>query len=278
MAEVVAPAGDPPPEAEPVASAEVHPAARISPVWLVPLVALGFGAWLAWSAYQARGVRITIRFPSAAGIVPEKTEVRSRGVVVGEVRAVRLAPGLDGALVEVEMERATRPYLTDRTRFWRVSAEVSATGVSELRTLLAGAYIAVLLDRERRGRPARRFTALPRPPPRASSGLHLTLLARELGAVTRATRLLHHGLPVGRVTGFAYDAAADRVRIEVVVAPEHAARVRRNTRFWNAGGLTVRGGLRGLEVRAASLATLVAGGIAFDLPPGAAPGPPGGSP
>ncbi|EPH0529762.1 MlaD family protein, partial [Pseudomonas aeruginosa] len=39
--------------------------------------------------------------------------------------------------------------------------------------------------------------------------------------------------------------------------------VRKHTRFWNASGISISGGLSGFKVRSESLLTLAAGGIAF---------------
>jgi len=247
---------------------EIKRRAAISAVWLVPLIALGFGAWLAYSAYVERGIVVTLRFASADGIVPDKTEVRYKGVNVGKVTTVTLGPRFERVDVEVEMRPETRPFLTDKTLFWRVSAQVSATGVSELQTLLSGDYIAVRLDKGRKGKARRHFVALKSPPPLAKSspGLHLVLLADSLDSISYNTRLFHRGMVVGHVTRYAYDPGLGKVRINVVVDPDHAALVRRESHFWNTSGIDIRGGLGGIEVRTGSLATLLAGGIAFDTP------------
>lgn len=246
----------------------VKPRMPISAVWLVPLIALGFGAWLAYTAYVEKGVQITLRFASADGIIPDKTEVRYKGVAVGKVTAVTLGPHFDGVNVAVEMVPETRPFLTDKTLFWRVSAQVSATGVSELQTLLSGDYLAVRLDQRGEGRPQRAFTALKGPPPLppSSPGLHLVLLADELGSVTYNTKLFHKGMAAGHVTRYAFDAALGKVRINVVVDPDHAALVGRDTHFWNASGIEVSGGINGVTIRSESITSLLAGGIAFDSP------------
>ena len=42
---------------------------RISPFWLLPVIALLIASWLIWTSYNDRGTTITIDFQSANGIV-----------------------------------------------------------------------------------------------------------------------------------------------------------------------------------------------------------------
>ncbi len=50
---------------------------KISPFWLLPIIALRIAAWLLWTNYQERGTIITINFQSADGIVPGRTPIPS---------------------------------------------------------------------------------------------------------------------------------------------------------------------------------------------------------
>ena len=52
---------------------------RISPFWLLPVIALMIAGWLIWTSYEDRGSTITIDFQSADGIVAGRTPVRFRG-------------------------------------------------------------------------------------------------------------------------------------------------------------------------------------------------------
>ena len=45
------------------------------------------------------------------------------------------------------------------------------------------------------------------------------------------------------------------------------------TRFWNSSGIAVEFGSEGLRVQTESLEAILAGGVAFDVPPGGVPGP-----
>ncbi|STW06271.1 Paraquat-inducible protein B [Klebsiella grimontii] len=49
--------------------AKIKTKRRISPFWLLPVIALLIAGWLIWTSYQDRGTTIVIDFQSANGIV-----------------------------------------------------------------------------------------------------------------------------------------------------------------------------------------------------------------
>ncbi|MDC6679024.1 paraquat-inducible protein B, partial [Leclercia adecarboxylata] len=55
--------------------ANTRPASSWSAIWILPLIALAIGAWLAWEAYSERGIYIEVVFESAEGIEIGKTSV-----------------------------------------------------------------------------------------------------------------------------------------------------------------------------------------------------------
>ena len=253
---------------------EIREKRGISAVWLVPIIALIFGAWLAYKGISERGTFITVKFPSAEGIVVGKTQVMYRGLPAGRVRNIQITEQFDGVLVDIEMLSVTSEHLTDAARFWLVTANVSLSGISGLETLLSGSYIAFSPDLKQVGEPTTDFVALESPPPMSADtpGLHLTLTAPKLGSVQPNSLVTHKQMPVGHVTSYYYDAEAQQVNVEVFIKPEHAKLVRENTRFWNASGIEVSAGLSGVKVATESFASLIAGGIAFDTLPYEMPG------
>ena len=111
-------------------STESHPEpiveakSGISAIWLVPIVALIFGAWLVVKAVGDRGVFITIEFDNATGIVAGKTEIRYKGLTVGVVRDIETSSDLQSVIVEAEVISDAKDTLTDETLFWYVTADV----------------------------------------------------------------------------------------------------------------------------------------------------------
>lgn len=253
---------------------EIQTTRSISAVWLVPFIALIFGGWLAYKAYTERGIFVTIDFPNATNIVAGKTKILYKGLEAGIVRSVKAASDFESVDVEVEMLPVTKQFLTDESLFWLVSADVSLKGVSGLETLVSGSYINFRPDLKKSGNPTLEFVALPASPPMPADtpGLHLTLTASRLGSIQANSPVTHKQLTVGYVTSFHYDDKDGLVKINVFIEPEHEHLVHDNSRFWNASGIRLSASLSGVKVATESLASLIAGGIAFDLLPYETPG------
>jgi len=238
----------------------------ISAVWLVPIIALIFGAWLIVKAVSDRGTFITVQFESASGIVVGKTQVRYKGLTAGIVRDVEMSEDLQSVIVEIEMISSSKKMLTDKTQFWYVTADVSFQGVTGLETLLSGSYINVMPDFEEAGKAQSHFIALNEDPPldQTTPGLHLNLKTKTLGSLGKKSPVLFKQITVGYVAGFNYETDSDLININLFIEPEYADLVTENSRFWNTSGITVSGSLTsGVKVHSDSLASVIAGGIAF---------------
>jgi paraquat-inducible protein B len=72
---------------------------------------------------------------------------------------------------------------------------------------------------------------------------------------------------VGQVTGFDLAKDGKSVEMQVFVSAPYDGFVRLGTRFWRVSGIEVSFDANGLEVRTESLASLLVGGLAFDVPP-----------
>ena len=153
----------------------------MSVIWILPIIALCICGWLVYSSYQNAGVEITISFDDATGIIPGKTQVMSRGIPVGLVK--KILPDLDNQQIKaiVQMEQAVADHLVEDTLFWVVRAELSASSVQGLDTILSGSYISIQVGTSTTHR--HEFTGLSSAPPVSpdTPGLHLQLRAEALG-------------------------------------------------------------------------------------------------
>ncbi|WP_411959626.1 MlaD family protein [Pseudomonas sp. s4] len=248
-------------------SANTRPASSWSAIWILPVIALAIGGWLAWQAYRDAGIDIQVRFLSGEGIVANKTEVIYKGMSVGKVKALVLdnAQGDAGVIATIEIKQEAAPHLTTGTRFWLVKPNVSLAGITGLETLVSGNYIAVSPGD---GEKATHFNALADAPPLSDSepGLHLTLKADRLGSLHRDSPVFYKQIQVGRVKSYRLSDGQDAVEIKVFIEPAYTALVRKHTRFWNASGISVDADLSGVKIRSESLSSIVAGGIAFATP------------
>src|SRR5260370_4815491 len=64
---------------------------RVQLVWLVPLVAVLIGGWLAVKAVLEQGPTITISFATGEGLEAGKTKIKFKNVDIGVVKSVTLS-------------------------------------------------------------------------------------------------------------------------------------------------------------------------------------------
>jgi paraquat-inducible protein B len=254
------------PEFEALPQADVAPRTRVSIVWLVPIVALIIGAWLAYKTVSEQGPAIEIQFGSAAGLQAGKTKVKFKDVEVGEVTSIVLSSDLENVLVRAQLVDGAEKYLTVDTRFWVARPRVAAGRVSGLETLLSGAYIAI--DPVTDGPSAREFVGLEEPPlvTTSQSGKHFVLRAENGGSLNTGSPVYYRSIQVGQVVGSELDDDGRAVNIKVFIAAPHDRLVRTTTRFWNASGVDFRLGADGVQVDTQSLLSVMLGGVGLSNP------------
>jgi paraquat-inducible protein B len=246
----------------------------ISPVWILPFIAFCIGGWLLYTNYRDAGIDITIHFNTADGITQGKTRVMYKGIPVGTVKKVEIAEHLQGVNLQVEMDRKTRPGLVDDTKFWIVRPEVSAGRITGLKTLLSGSYIAV--QKGSSTMQTRYFEGLEEPPPPDSDspGLHIVLKAPGLHSVQRGSYIYSKDIKIGLVEDYSLD-KDNMIRLSILIKPKYSHLIHKDTRFWNASGLTVLGNLQtGITVNMKSIAALIYGGISCATPTSLQSSPP----
>ncbi|WP_095079650.1 PqiB family protein [Pseudomonas sp. Irchel s3h17] len=255
--------------------AKTRPASNWSAIWVLPLIALVIGGWLGWRAYNETGIEVQVRFESGEGIQANKTEVVYKGMSIGKVKSLTLddAGKSRGVIATIEMNKDVGQYLKTSTRFWLVKPSVTMAGITGLETLVSGNYVAISPGE---GESARRFKALAEEPPLSDSkpGLHLTIKADRLGSLNRGSPVFYKQIQVGQVKSYLLSEDQSTVEIKVYIEPTYASLVRKHTRFWNASGVSIDANLSGVKIRSESLASIVAGGIAFATPENRQDSPP----
>ncbi|MGK2905814.1 MAG: intermembrane transport protein PqiB [Desulfuromonadales bacterium] len=246
--------------------AQIQTGRSLSIIWVVPIIALLIGGWLAFKAWSEKGTEITITFVSADGLEANKTKIKYKDVEVGTVTEIRLKDDLSGVLVKAEMSKDAEPYVTDKTQFWVVRARVAAGEVSGLGTLFSGAYIGCNPSKE--GKPARHFTGLEKPPVVTAGlpGRHFVLASETLGSLDVGSPVYYRGIKVGQVIAYDFDSAAESVNLRVFVNAPYHEKVMQSSRFWNASGVDVTLNTEGVKIDTQSLVSILLGGVAFDLP------------
>jgi paraquat-inducible protein B len=265
----------PPPEIPPPPAADAEPPVplvqprnrlRLSLVWLVPLLAVIVGLWLIVHHVLQTGPQIVIEFRTAEGLEAGKTEVRYKEVAVGKVTHVALSRDRERVLVSVQLDADAANMAVKDSRFWVVRPRIGTAGVSGLNTLLSGAYIGV--DAGVSNERERHFVGLEQPPfvLRNEPGRSFVLTAHDLGSLDIGSPVYYRRIRVGRVVGYALDPKMDLLSVQVFIEAPNQALVTTQTRFWNASGIDVALNASGLRLNTQSLASVVAGGLAFGTP------------
>ncbi|MFT5718645.1 MAG: paraquat-inducible protein B [Oleiphilaceae bacterium] len=242
----------------------ISPTNKVSPIWIVPFIALLIAGWLALKTWQNKGPEVQIIFDDAAGIIVGKTHVKFRDVVVGKVTNIKLTNDFQKVTTLVELDPQVESLVSEFTRFWVVSPRISLSGVSGLDTLLSGVYIE--MDPGERGKYRSRFEGLTEPPSVRSyqQGTQYTLLADELGSLGIASPVYHRQIPVGEVTRYRLLPDKGKVEIRIFINSPHDKLIRTNTKFWNVSGINFEIGTDGIIAKMETLSSLVSGGLAFN--------------
>jgi len=249
------------------AQASTRRARRIPIIWVIPLIAIAIGAWLAWDTMSKRGPTITISFVSAEGLQAGQSQLKYKDIVFGTVKSFDLTPDHTRVLVSVETTRQAEPLLTDQTVFWVVKPRLFAGNVSGLETLLSGSYVG-MLPPPTAGKPQRTFVGQEDPPILQENvpGRTFLIKAARLGSISLGSPVFFRDINVGEVLGWEFADMAESVTLRVFVRTPYDGYVNDETRFWNASGISVKLAGSGVEVQVESLRAILLGGIAFETP------------
>jgi paraquat-inducible protein B len=220
----------------PSAKIKKHP--RSCLIWIVPLIAAVAAGWLIFKYVSDIGPLITIQFNDGNGLQANQTVIKYHGVRIGEVRSVRLAADTVHVEVQARLAASAKYLAREGSQFWIVRPEVGAGGLHGLETIVSGPYIQV---QPGGGQP-------------------------QIKTLSIGSPVYYRGIEVGAVEYFVLDPNATQVQIHLLIKPAFAPLVRADTKFWNAGGISVRLKLLGISISAETFKSLIIGGIAFATP------------
>jgi paraquat-inducible protein B len=235
-------------------------------LWLIPLGAAALCVWFIYRDFVAAGPLITVYFQNVEGLEEGNTAVQYRGAQIGEVKSISLADGGQRVKVTARLTGPAKRLARVGSVFWIVRPEVKVGAISGLRTIVSGEYITV---QPGQGAPTNVFVAVEQPPPAEEPGaLLISIRAPALESLQDYSPIFYRGIQVGEVLGYQLADDARAVMVRARVRSEYAPLVRLNSKFWNAGGISVHLGLfKGAEISAQSAQTLLSGGIEFATPP-----------
>jgi len=240
--------------------------ARLSNIWLLPLLAAIIGAGMVYNNWQNQGTEISITFDTAEGLTANKTVLKYRNVDIGLVKEIGFNAKQDRIVVSIEVNKEMSNLLNPDAQFWVVRPRISAGGVSGIGTLLSGAYIEIAPGIEAGSET--QFVGLETPPvtPPNAEGIHLTLESSGGKPLVVGSAVIYRGFNVGKVESFEFDPNSRKATYGIFIRAPYDALVTTNTIFWNASGFTVTANTEGVKFDMASLDALIDGGVEFDVP------------
>ena len=242
----------------------IQPRSKFSIVWLVPLVAVVIGGWIGFKAWSEKGPTITISFKTADGLEAGKTKIKYKNVEIGEIVNIQVNHESEDVKVTAEMTSDIKSFLTDQTEFWVVRARINASGVSDLSTLLSGAYIGIGPSSE--GKKKRNFKGLEVPPAitGAIPGKHFVLHTKNLGSIARDVPVYYRKFNVGLVEEVKLNDDGESITVRVFIKAPYDQWVNKTTKFWNTSGIDFSMSADGIKMDTQSLVSILIGGIAFE--------------
>ena len=201
----------------------------------------------------------------AEGIEAGKTFIRYKDVRIGLVSAVELSEDYTKVLVKAKIAKHAAGLMVADAKFWVVEPRISLSGVSGLSTLLSGNYIGFQAGKSTESQTL--FFALDEPPIITDQpGRQFVLKTPTLGSLGIGTPIYYRRLNVGQVAGYKLAPDGQSVEVTIFVHAPYDKYVFTDTRFWNVSGVNVTLDADGINVRTESVAALLAGGVAFDVP------------
>ncbi len=239
---------------------------RLSPIWVVPIVAIIIGLWLVYDNYSSRGILVTLTMDNAEGIEAGNTLIRSRNVEVGRVESVQLSDDLSHAVLSARIQPELEDMLREDSRFWVVKPRIGREGISGLGTVLSGAYIQ--LEPGQAEEPRRKFPVSDIPPvaPAGQAGLRLSLVSHLGNSLRVGDPVSYQGFTVGRIEESLFEPESRTMQHQVFIEEPYTDLVTDSTRFWTSSGVDFRLDADGVRINVESLEALLGGGVTFGVP------------
>ena len=245
--------------------AKIRKISQWSPIWIVPVAAVLIGSWMLYHTFKNQGPTVTLLASNAEGIISGKTQIKSRSVDVGKVVSVELSQDLKQVVIRARMNPGTANLLNDESQLWVVKPTIGRGGVSGLNTLLSGAYIELQPGKSDSGKYF--FELLETPPiaPPDAPGVRIFLSSSDAAALAVGDPILYRGYDVGTVERSEFDMTKRNMRYQLFIRAPYDALVTENVRFWKASGMALDMSAEGVRIEMASMATLLGGGVTFDV-------------
>ncbi|GEM_PF-279363 len=216
------------------------------------------------------GIPMTLTLSSAVDIVEGDTKVMYRGIEAGFVKEIRINNDERKTVTaHILLDPRTELILRENTTFWLVKPEITASGVSNLRTLISGSHITF---KPGDGKFCDRFEILPEPPADEPlrPGASFVLTTAEPVSFSPQSPVLYKKIQVGEVVAIDLDPRGKGIRTTIFVYEPYLRLINRDSIFWQQSGVEAEANLSGVRIRTGPLAEMFTGSINFTTPDGKA--------
>ena len=240
---------------------------RIPAIWIIPLLAIAIGAWLAWDTLSKEGPTLTVSFEAAGGLKAGESDVRFKDISIGTVSNLGFSKDRRRVIVTIATTSQADGLITSDADFWIVRPQLFAGSLRGLGTLISGPYIELRPGTSADTR-KRDFVGLENPPVLETEEAGTTFLvkAERLGSISVGSPVFFRDLTVGEVLGWDLGTMASSATIHVFVRQPFDSYVRDSSRFWNASGISLKLSGGGVQLEMDSLRALLLGGVGFETP------------
>ena len=211
-------------------------------------------------------VSISVKFKDC-GDLREGSPVKYKGVQIGRVSKLRFADNMSDVIVSLLIDKQAGDFFREETLIWLEKAEVSLSGIKNIKNILFGSFVNILPGP---GNLQRSFYAQGKPPTTPANtinGLKIVLKSKHLGSLKINSPVYYRQIPVGRVINYQLSETYEEVHVYINIEKRYIPLIRENTRFWKASGTRIEGGLfSGISISTESLESLLTGGIALATP------------
>lgn len=205
--------------------------ARGTRLWWMTAAAFVVSLAIVLISLRSAGPLVTISFNDGHGLKPGDA-LKYRGITIGEVTDVELAPDRNRVTAKVRLDARARSLPRRGSRFWIERPRVSIARVSGLETVVGPKFIGMIPGSE--SEPLKsEFDGLDSPPTLAQSDSALIAIRfREGNGLQVGSPVRYRGVDVGEVTSIDLSSELDSVSVHVRLVGEAHRLAREGTQFW----------------------------------------------
>ena len=209
-----------------------------------------------------QNVSFTLKY-NASEQISTDTRLLYRGVEIGAIHQSKIQGNKQQ--LQLGLLPEYQHILKADTQFYLVKPNLSLSGASDTEALFGGAYITFNLGK---GKDKNQFTLYSQPPVKlaSSSGLQLSLSTEHANVATPGSAISYRGITIGQVDNVSLNKIDDEITVNITIDEEHRDLLQSTSRFYNAGGVTISGGLSNFVVKTESVDAILKGGISFYNP------------